>query len=372
MFSRISKKKNLTNFINKKKIKKIFVISGRNSFYKSGAYKIINKKIIKKKIQFYFKKSYLPEIIELKKIIKLLHRFNPDLIIAVGGGTVLDYAKIAHIADKTKLEKLKSDIVKFRSIGKSKTYPLLAIPTTAGSGAEVTSGAVIYINKKKFSVENNLLIPSFFLLIPDFVIKNPHKIKSSSAFDAISQALESIISRKSNKASIYYAKKSLKLSCEHNLSFLKNPTKKNCSNMLLAANFSGKAINISQTTAPHALSYPFSYYFNMPHGHAVSLTLEKFLEFNYINLKKSKNFYDLKKKYKVIFRIFKVENISQLKKKIILIKKKMKLSSNLKNMRIDINKNLNKILSGINYRRLKNNPVRVYKKDIKKILLDIK
>jgi alcohol dehydrogenase class IV len=372
MFSKISQKKDLINFIKKKKLKKIFVISGKNSFYKSEAYKIFNTKIANKKFQFYFKKSYLPVIGELTVIVKLLHRFKPDLIVAIGGGAVLDYAKIAHIANKGELGKLKSNILKFRLIGSSKNCPLLAIPTTAGSGAEVTSGAVIYINKKKFSVDNNLLIPSFFLLIPDFIIKNPYKIKSSSAFDVISQAIESMISTKSNKTSIYYAKKSLKLSYKNYLSFLKSPTKKNCSNMLLAANFSGKAINISKTTAPHALSYPFSYNFNIPHGHAVSLTLEKFLEFNYVNLKKSKDASDLKKKYQIIFRILKVRNISELKNKIIFIKKAMKLNSNLKSMKININKNLNKIMSGINFHRLKNNPVKVYKQDIKKILLDIK
>lgn len=372
MFPKISQKKDLINFIKKKKLKKIFVISGKNSFYKSGAYKIINTKIANKKFQFYFKKSYLPVIWELKVIIKLLHRFKPDLIVAIGGGAVLDYAKIAHIANQGRLGKLKSNILKFRSIGRNKKYPLLAIPTTAGSGAEVTSGAVIYVNKKKYSVENNLLIPSSFLLIPDFVIKNPFKIKSSSAFDTISQAIESMISLKSNKTSIYYAKKSLQLSYKNYLSFLKIPTKKNCSNMLLASSFSGKAINISKTTAPHALSYPFSYYFNLSHGHAVSLTLEKFLEFNYINLKKSNDASDIKKKYKIIFRILRVRNIRELKNKIIFIKKSMKLNSNLKSMGININKDLNKIMSGINFLRLKNNPVKVHKQDIKNILLDIK
>ena len=67
--------------------------------------------------------------------------------------------------------------------------------------------------------------------------------------------------------------------------------------MCVAANLSGKAINISKTTAPHAVSYPFTSLYNVSHGHAVSLTLEKFLKFNFINYKKAKCNFDIKKRY---------------------------------------------------------------------------
>jgi alcohol dehydrogenase class IV len=372
MLSQINKKNEIISFINKKKFSKIFILSGKKSFYKSGAYNFFHSKFKKKEIKFYLKNSYLPEIKELIRIIRSINFFMPDVIIAVGGGSVLDYAKIAHIVDKKKLLDLKQNIINLRSVGTNKNYPLLAIPTTAGSGAEVTSNAVIYIKKKKFSVENNLLIPNFFFLIPEFLTKNTFKIKSSSAFDVISQSIESIISKKANKTSIEYAKKSLKLACDNFLSFLKKATIKNCSNMLLAANYSGRAINISKTTAPHAVSYPFSYFFKLSHGHAVSLTLDKFLEFNYINLKKSKNFLILKKRYQLIFKIFKVKNILELKNKIIIIKKKMKIYSHYKINKASIVKNLDKLLSGVSLTRLKNNPVIIKTKDIKKILLDIK
>ena len=68
--------------------------------------------------------------------------------------------------------------------------------------------------------------------------------------------------------------------------------------MSIAANLSGKAISISKTTAPHALSYPFTSYFGIPHGHAVSLTLNDFLKFNYEHLKYSVSNFDLKKDIK--------------------------------------------------------------------------
>ena len=74
--------------------------------------------------------------------------------------------------------------------------------------------------------------------------------------------------------------------------------------MSLAANLSGKAINISRTTAPHAVSYPFTAHFGISHGHAVSLTIEKFLKFNYDKINYSNSNFDLNKRYENIFDTF--------------------------------------------------------------------
>ena len=116
-------------------------------------------------------KNKYPEIKELKKIILYTRRIKPDLIIAVGGGSVIDYAKMANILNPEK--NLTKQIIN-SDYGKIKKFTkLLAIPTTAGTGAEVTSNAVIYIGKIKFSVESELLKPNYFIIIPcpDAVVK---------------------------------------------------------------------------------------------------------------------------------------------------------------------------------------------------------
>ena len=102
----------------------------------------------------------------------------------------------------------------------------------------------------------------------------PEKIKASAGFDAIAQALESLVSKKSNDQSVEYASKSLRVSINSYISFLNDPSLKNATEMAIASNLSGKAINISKTTAPHAVSYPFTSLFNVSHGHAVSLFFE--------------------------------------------------------------------------------------------------
>ena len=356
----------IIKFINDKNFKKIFILCGKNSFITSGA-KHLFKKIDNKEIKFFYKKSEVPILNELIEIIREIKDFKPDLFLAIGGGGVIDYAKIANVVDiRSDLAEL---IVNYSYPFKKKYTKLAVIPTTAGSGAEVTSNAVIYVNGIKYSFESELLIPDFFFLIPEFLISAPNKIKASAGFDAIAQALESLISKKSNEESVDYATKSLNISVNSFLPFVNNPNIKNAAEMSIASNLAGKAINISKTTAPHAASYPFTSLYNISHGHAVSLFFEKFFKFNYQNLNKSETYFDLKKRFDLMFRLFNVQNIDEFNLKISLMKQKSKLEDSLPKLNINAKNNSKNILNGINLLRLGNNPVKIIEKDIVKIIL---
>ncbi len=356
----------VTKFINDKSFKKIFLLCGKNSFVNSGAEKLFDKNIDKRDIKIFFKNSKIPNLDELIKIIKEIKIFKPDLILAIGGGAIIDYAKIANLVDDR--PDLANLIINYSYPLKNKNAKLAVIPTTAGSGAEVTSNAVMYVDGIKYSFESELLIPDYFFLVPEFLISAPNNIKASSGFDAIAQALESLVSKKSNSKSIAYASKSIKISLDSFISFLNNPNFKNASEMSIASNLAGKAINISKTTAPHAASYPFTSLFNISHGHAVSLFFENFFKFNYDNLDKSETSFDLKKRFELIFNLFDVKNINDFNSKISTIKKKARLEDNLKILNININQSSEEIIKGINLLRLGNNPVKLIDKDIIKII----
>ena len=302
------------------------------------------------------------------EIINNIKIFKPNLILAVGGGAVIDYAKISNVVDVR--EDLADLIVNYSYPFKKKYTKLVVIPTTAGSGAEVTSNAVIYVDSIKHSFESELLIPDNFFLIPEFLISAPNKIKASAGFDAIAQSLESLVSKKSNDQSVEYASKSLRVSINSFISFVNNPNMKNATEMSIAANLAGKAISISKTTAPHAVSYPFTSLFNISHGHAVSLFFEKFFKFNYENLEKSEVSFVLKKRFDLIFNLFDVPNIESFNSKISSIKNQSKLSDNMKLLNIDLDKNIDNIIAGVNLLRLGNNPVKIDGKDITNIILD--
>ncbi len=362
-----NKENDIKTFLEKEKFENIFIITGKNSYYKSGASKIFDNLLSNKKTKFYFKKESVPEFEELKKIINIIRENKPNLIIAIGGGAVIDYAKIANILSIQNVnEKI---IMENKYDNKKKFATLVAIPTTAGSGAEVTSNAVIYINKTKYSVEGFSVKPDYFFLVPELVMNSPVKLKASAGFDAISQAIESMISTKSTEESFNYAKISLDLSLKNYITFLKNNDQNNSSAMCLAAHYSGKAISISKTTAPHAVSYPFTSYFGVSHGHAVSLTLDKFLKFNYQNISNSHCNFDLSDRFENIFKIAKVKTINELSQLLNSLKIKAGLEQSYKKLNIDIENSFSKIISGVNLQRLKNNPVPITEKDIKKIIL---
>jgi len=362
----INSTEDVKKFVNDSSFRKIFLLCGKKSFVTSGA-KIFFKKLLNnKETKLFYKNSELPILEELIDIINVIKDFKPDLILAVGGGAVIDYAKIANVVDVR--DDLADLIANYSYPFKKKYTKLAVIPTTAGSGAEVTSNAVIYVDGIKHSFESELLLPDNFFLIPEFLMSAPNKIKASAGFDAIAQALESLVSKKSSDQSVEYASKSLRISINSYISFLNDPNLKNATEMSIASNLAGKAISISKTTAPHAVSYPFTSLFNIGHGHAVGLFFESFFKFNFNNLDRSETSFDLKKRFDLIFDLFGVKSINDFNSKIRLIKQQAKLEDNLEILNINIKQSSEKIIKGINLLRLGNNPVKIDGKEIYNII----
>ena len=361
---KISSLNDIKKFLIENKKKKIFLLTGYNSFNKSGAFKLFQK--VQNNLKIFFKKSFYPEIKELQNIANSINKFEPEIVLAIGGGSVIDYAKILKVVDLKNdifIQLFRKKIKKYNS-----NFKLVVIPTTAGSGAEVTSGAVIYNGKIKHSVENKTLIPDYFFLIKEFVIKGNKKIKASSGFDAIAQSIESIISVKANKNSIMFATKSLNISQKNFIDFVNKPNESNVGQMCLAANLSGEAINITKTTAPHAVSYPFTAHFGISHGHAVSLTLNDFLKFNYKFKDRSYPKINLKERFELIFKAMKCKNINELDMLISELKRKTFLIDDYKKLGVIINRDLPKIINGVNLLRLKNNPIKLDQNDLITVL----
>lgn len=192
-----------------------------------------------------------------------------DSIVAVGGGSAIDVAKAIkyHICSE------KGD-----SQGLMPPFDaplsLVAIPTTAGTGSESTNFAVCYDRGEKLSIESALLLPTVAVLEPDLLKSVPLYHRSATFFDALSQAMESYWSINSTIESRDYARRALSiLRCSFSSYFGESPCSEDYSQVQIAANYAGRAINISKTTAPHAMSYVLTGEFGIAHGHAVSLCL---------------------------------------------------------------------------------------------------
>jgi alcohol dehydrogenase class IV len=361
------KENKLNFFIKKNKIKNILVITGKKSFHLSGFKNLKIFKDFKDIITIFYKKKTIPEIIELQRLIKKINIINPDLIIALGGGCAIDYAKLSNGLHNVKnlKDKIKKNKVKI-NFNKTK---VLAIPTTAGSGAEVTQFSVIYVDNIKYSIEDKLLKPNFFSLIPKLVINSSKTIRASSGFDAIAQASESIFSKRANTNSLKYSLRSLSFSIKNFLDFVNSPNLINAELMLKAANLAGRAINIARTNAPHSLSYFFTSNFKIPHGIAVSIFFIEFIKFYYYSKNNYKNLLSLRKKINFFFKILKIKKLNEFE----LIFKRILINSGIKkilnNYKIDCRKNLKLIIKSVNKERLSNAPVDINNKDLRRIIL---
>ena len=346
----------LLTFTKKKRFNKILIITGKKSFKLSGAKSFFNNFVKNTNCFFFFKSKKLPEYSELKKILETIKQVKPNLIISIGGGSVLDYSKIASCVKKIEFKKKKFNYI-FR---KSKIF-LISIPTTAGSGAEVTEGCVLYYGNTKFSLEDKKFIPSKFFLVPKIIEKCSFKLKATCGWDTLCQSMESMVSLKSNSKSRRYAKHSIRLFNKSFLKYLYKPNIQNSKTMSISSNYSGKAINLTKTTIPHALSYPITTIYGFDHGHAVATTLEEVFAISFLKAKKN---IKIKKKYLELFKVMKINNYDEFKKKINFLKKKTKLNfSLLKKLN---NKKVNQIMSSINIQRLKNNPVPLSFDEIRK------
>ena len=349
--------------------KKVFLVTGNKSFQDSG---------IKKKIEPFFKDHIVrrfsdfnvnPSIEDLKKGIKVFSNFNADIIIAIGGGSVIDMAKLINIISAQNENSIKNIIIGKTPI-KRKGLELVAIPTTTGTGSEVTQFAVVYINNKKYSLDHKSILPDYYILDSNLVADLPAYVIACSAFDALSQAVESYWSIKSNEKSKKFSRKAIKLILNSIIPAVKKNNKDSINSLLKAANLAGKAINITRTTAPHALSYPLTKFYNIPHGHAVALTLGKFFIINAstnkkINDQRGKKYID--KTMNKIYSLFDCNNEFDCHDKWYRIMSEASLELDLRKLGLKSVSDIKKVVSNINIERLNNNPVAINKKDLENI-----
>ena len=202
------------------------------------------------------------------KGVKLLRNRNCDSIIAVGGGSAMDVAKC--IKAYCKMDGNGEDGGFLKQEIQPNDIPFLAMPTTAGTGSEATRYAVIYYDGKKQSVTSESFIPETVLMDPDCLKTLPLYQKKATMCDALCHAIESFWSVNSTEESRGYSKAAIQ-DIMNNMDGYLNNTEEGRKGMLLAANTAGKAINIAQTTAGHAMCYKITSLFGIAHGHAAIL-----------------------------------------------------------------------------------------------------
>lgn len=203
-----------------------------------------------------------------------------DFIVGLGGGSVLDTAKLLSVLlsnNCTIQDILGTDLVKLPGI---KTA---LIPTTAGTGSEVTPNSIVTFPEKelKIGIVSKYLFPTIALLDPEITVTLPKKVTAATGMDAFTHAFESFISNKANYFSDMFALESIRLISDSIVESYENGTNVSArEKMLVGSMYGGMALTSAGTAAVHALAYPLGGKFDIPHGVANSMLLPHVTEYN--------------------------------------------------------------------------------------------
>ena len=222
-----------------------------------------------------------PRYEEVCKGIDTFQITKCDTLLAVGGGSAIDVAKcikLAVLAQEGNAAII-PPLVNTRVACDGTKLPFIAIPTTAGTGSESTHNAVMYYEGAKQTVTNDGILPDIAILEPKVLKTLPLYQKKCTMLDALCQGIESWWSVNSTEESYEYSRQAIELIMANWHKYIFENDEEAASNIMLGANYGGRAINITATTAAHAMSYKITSLYKLPHGHAVAVCLPEIWQY---------------------------------------------------------------------------------------------
>lgn len=332
----------LDKIIEELNIKSILLVTGKKSFESSPACAYFNKINSEINIHRIFDFEVNPKYDDILRNISSIKNSKFDVVISIGGGSVMDFAKLLTFY---KEDPLYFDMSKTIDYSFKQLIPHIAIPTTAGSGSEATHFAVMYKNGEKYSIANNYLLPNYVILDSSLTQKMPKYLTACSGMDALCQAIESLWAKQATPLSRSFSKEAINVILSSLQQSVKNSSPESREKMLRGAYLAGKAINISKTTGPHALAYYLTEKHDIPHGEAVGLNIDLFLIQNWSLIGKDEKSF--------LLQSFDATNQFNLAEKIIALKQNIGLKTSLREI-IDLN--MDNYLDSVNTERMSNNP----------------
>ena len=221
-----------------------------------------------------------PDYMSVQKLVDQFKASRADMIVACGGGSVMDAAKLASVlvTDEYGVKELLDTPGRAR-----KCVPIILIPTTAGTGAEVTPNAIVAVPEKelKVGIVNENMIADYVILDARMIKNLPRSIAAATGVDALAHCIECFTGNKANPFSDLYALEGLDLILNNIMDACSDPEAMEAKNRKqIAAYYGGLAITASGTTAVHALSYPLGGKYHIPHGVSNAILLAPVMRFN--------------------------------------------------------------------------------------------
>ena len=266
--------------------KKAMIVTGKASARSCGALKDIEEALKELTLEYmvYDRVENNPSLENVSEGGKAARDFGADLIIGIGGGSPLDAAKAVAVLAVNTMDPVEL----YKNTFHNKPLPVIAIPTTAGTGSEVTPYSILTRKdvQMKMSFGNEETFPKLAFLDPLYTERLPRNVTVDTAVDAFSHAVEGYLSRRSMPLSDILAVEAIKIFGRYLKPLLENSIDIDIREKLLFMSMlSGIVISHTGTTIVHGMGYALTYFKNIPHGRANGLLMEEYFKFNYENAK---------------------------------------------------------------------------------------
>ncbi len=348
-------------------LRKIVLLHRGNHFLDSDAGRTLSKCLMNFEVKQIAVNISNPDVEDLFHYYKQIESFDYQCIIGIGGGSILDLSKSLAALKDIKIDStssLRSVIQQKLYIENEKIVPWIGIPTTSGTGSEVTCWATIWDRKNgvKLSVECEKIYAHTAIIDSTLTTTLPKGLTASTALDALCHATEAYWSKNSNEISRIYSLEAINRIVNNFEKVLNQPNDIKCrEEIALGSLYAGLAFSNTRTTACHSISYPLTLELGMVHGIAASITLAKVMEINFDSIIESDK----------LLQAFGVNAVSEIQKMIEHFYRLSGFSSKLRDYNAD-EEMIEKVASNAFTKgRMDNNPVALTKEDVTQILLSI-
>lgn len=263
----------LPQIVGKLGLSRVLLVTGKHSFHASGAARIVPALQSTAQVEVWTDFSPNTDVDDLVRGVRVAATFGPDAIVAVGGGSAMDMAKlVAAFLTTDPLDV--PGAVRANRVNQREPV-LILVPTTSGSGSEATHFAVAYIGNDKYSVAHPSLLPDFVVLDDVLTRSASSYQKATSVIDAVAQAVESFWATGATTDSREFAREALGFLVPSAAAFASGDHGA-AADAARGSHLAGRAINVSKTTGAHAMAYGLTKRHGLSHGHAVATTLGAF------------------------------------------------------------------------------------------------
>lgn len=262
--------------------KKAVIVTGKSSAKESGALEDVLKVLLEMGINYmiYDSVENNPSLENVKDAGDMARKYGGDFVIGIGGGSPLDASKAVAVLAANDIE----PVLLYKNSFQKKPLPIIAIPTTAGTGSEITPYSILTRKdmETKMSFGNEDTFPKVALLDPLYTMSMSYETTVNTGVDAFTHALEGYLSKRSMPVSDILAQKAMEIFGECVRSLLNKDLNLEVREKLLYMSMlGGMVISHTGTTIIHGLGYSLTYFKDIPHGKANGYIIEEYLKYNY-------------------------------------------------------------------------------------------